>query len=52
MNSDAENMDISFPNFMVLESSEEKPNTKLSPFVVEKFLLDNICPKSCEDNRK
>ena len=44
--SDAEKTDTPFPNFIVLESVEEKPVTKLSLFVIEKFLSTNISLKS------
>ena len=41
-----EKSDIPFTNFIVLESFEKKPITKLSPLVGEKFLLTNVYPKS------
>ena len=36
----------SFPSFIVLKSIEEKPITKLSPFVTERFLSSNVAPRS------
>jgi len=40
-----------FPRFIVLESTEEKPITKLSPFAIEKFLSANVAPKSVKATR-
>ena len=42
----AEKADTPFSNVIVLESVEEKPRTKLSPFVIEEFLSVNDSSKS------
>ena len=41
-------MSTFFESFIVLESIEEKPITKLSPFAIERFLLTNVAPRSVE----
>ena len=43
-----------FPNFLILELTEQKPITKLSSFVIEKFLSSNVAAKivktTCNSN--
>ena len=44
--SDTETQQSSFPHFIVLESIEDKPMSKLSPFVIEKTLSGLFTPVS------
>ena len=44
--SDTETQQSSFPHFIVLESIEYKPMSKLSPFVIEKTLSCLFTPVS------
>ena len=44
--SDTETQQSSFPHFIVLESSEDKPMSKLSHFVIEKTLSGLFTPVS------
>ena len=44
--SDTETQQSSFPHFIVLESLEDKPMSKLSPFVTKKFLSGLFTPVS------
>ena len=44
--SDTETQQSSFPQFIVLESIEDKPMSKLSPFVIEKPLSGLFTPVS------
>ena len=43
--SDSDNL-ISFPSFIILESLEERPLAKLSPFVIEKVISSRVIPRS------
>ena len=44
--SDTETQQSSFPHFIVLESIEDKPMSKLSPFIIEKTLSGLFTPVS------
>ena len=44
--SDSDNVDSAFPHFIVLESLEEKPLSKVNPFVVEKVISGVVKPVS------
>ena len=44
--SDTETQHSSFPHFIVLESIEDKPMSKLSPFVIEKTFSGLFTPVS------
>ena len=47
--SDTETQQSSFPHFIVLESIEDKPMSKLSPFVIEKTLSGLFTPVSVKN---
>ena len=40
-----------FPKFILLESLENTPLTKLSPFLIQKIISTNISPKSVKNLR-
>lgn len=40
-----------FPRFIILESEDDIPLTKLSPFVIEKVISTNITPKTVKNLR-
>ena len=40
-----------FPKFIILESLESNPLTKLSPFLIKKIISSSICPKSVKNLR-
>ena len=44
--SDIEEVSTSFSSCIALKSIEEKPVTKLSPFIIERFLSANVVPRS------
>ena len=46
--SDSENKITEFPKFIVIESLEETPPAKLSPFLIEKNNLEQSKPLNCE----
>ena len=41
----------SFPKFIILESIEDTPLTKLSPFLIQKIISTNISPKTVKNLR-
>ena len=52
-NSDEERLlhEPPFPKFIILESLENTPLTKLSPFLIKKIISSSICPKSVKNLR-
>ena len=39
-------LELPFPKFIILESIEDTPLTKLSPFLIQKIISTNIGPKT------
>ena len=40
-----------FPKFIILESIEDTPLTRLSPFIIQKIISTNISPKTVKHLR-
>ena len=50
--SETEEKPNNFPSFIVMESTEEIPLSKLSPFKIEKILSKNLKSKSIKKTKK
>lgn len=50
--SDPEQPEVLFHRFIILESREEVPLTKLSPFLIQKVIYSMLNPKSVENLKK
>ena len=44
--------DEPYPRFIILESKEQPPLTKTSPFIIEKSILALITPKNVKKKKK
>ena len=50
--SETEEKPNNFPSFIEMESTEEIPLSKLSPFKIEKILSKNLKPKAVQKTKK